>query len=700
MIFFLVLLLNLPGSIYQDAMNKNDNPFFEAYGTPYDVPPFDQIKNKHFLPAFEAGMKEQADEVALIASRDSEPTFKNTVVALDQSGELLDKVSSVFFNLSSANTNDSIKAIAKKVAPELAAHRDNIALNEDLFKKVKAVYENREQLELNPEEAMLLEKTYKNFIRGGANLEGEAKERYREINKALSVLNVEFGENLLNETNDFQLVIKDQNDLAGLPSYVVDMGASDAKAAGLENAWVYTLQKPSLIPFLQYADNRDLREKIFKAYINRCDNNNENDNKNIASRIAALRLERARLLGYESHAAFVLDNNMAKTPDQVYKLMDRVWQAALPMAKAEAYDLQKMIDAEGKDFKLEAWDWWYYAEKLRKEKYDLDDEQLKPYFELENVKSGMFDVANKLYGLTFKVRTDLPKPHPDAVTYEVFDKDGSHQAILIMDFFPRESKRAGAWMSSYRQQKKIDGQNISPIITMVMNFTKPTADSPSLLTFEEVSTMFHEFGHALHGMLSDCTYEMLSGTSVSRDFVELPSQIMENWAADPEVLKTYAVHYETGEPIPDDLIEKLNSSKHFNQGFATVEFTAAAYLDMAWHTLKTTELQDANEYEKAAMDKIGLIPEIVVRYRTPYFAHIFSGGYSSGYYSYQWAEVLDADAFQAFKENGLFDQKTATAFRKNILERGGTEDPMKLYIQFRGKEPDPDAMLIRKGLKI
>ncbi len=700
LIIFLVLLLNLPGSIYQDNMNENNNPFFKEYGTPFEVPAFDKIKNKHFMPAFEAGMEQQANEVALITYKDEEPDFENVIVALDRSGELLNRVSSVFFNLSSANTNDSIKAIAKEVAPELAAHRDNIALNEDLFRKVKAVYDKREMLNLNTEDSMLLEKTYKRFVRGGANLKGEAKERFRTINKELSVLTVEFGENLLNETNAFKLVIKNKEDLAGLPDYVIEMGASDAKASGIDDAWVYTLHKPSLIPFLQYADNRDLREKIFKGYINRGDNNNENDNKEIAAKIAALRVERANLLGYESHAAYVLDNNMAKTPENVYKLMDRVWNAALPVAKAEAYDLQKMIDAEGGDFRLEPWDWWYYTEKLRKEKYDLDDEQMKPYFELENVKKGMFGVANKLYGLTFNVRNDLPKPHPDAVTYEVLDSDGSHQAILIMDFFPRESKRAGAWMSSYREQKKVDGKNISPIITMVMNFTKPTAETPSLLTFEEVSTMFHEFGHALHGMLSDCTYETLSGTSVTRDFVELPSQIMENWAAEPEVLKSYAIHYKTGEPIPDDLIVKMNASKHFNQGFATVEFTAAAYLDMAWHTLKKPEIKDANAFEKEAMNKIGLIPEIVVRYRTPYFAHIFSGGYSSGYYSYQWAEVLDADAFEAFKENGLFDRKTALAFRKNILEKGGTEDPMKLYIRFRGKEPDADAMLKRKGLKI
>ncbi len=513
-------------------------------------------------------------------------------------------------------------------------------------------------------------------------------------------LTVEFGENLLAESNDFQLIIENEEDLSGLPDFVVEMGAADATAAGMEGKWLYTLNKPSMIPFLQYADNRDLREVIFNGYINRGNNNNDHDNKKIAAKIAKLRVERANLLGYKTHADFVLDVNMAKTPDQVYALMDQVWNAALPMAKEEVVELQKMIDAEGNDFQLAAWDWWYYAEKLRKQKYDLDDEALKPYFELENVRKGMLDVATQLYGLTFEERFDMPKPHEDARTFEVFDFDGSHQAVLIMDFHPRASKRAGAWMSSYRKQYKVDGENITPIITMVMNFSKPTTDKPSLLTFDEVSTMFHEFGHALHGMLSDCTYEMLSGTSVSRDFVELPSQIMENWAAEPAVLKTYAKHYETGEPIPQDLIDKMEASSHFNQGFATVEFTAAAYLDMAWHTLSEPELKETLTFEKETMDKIGLIPEIVVRYRSPYFAHIFSGGYSSGYYSYQWAEVLDADAFEAFKETSLFDQETARAFRENILEKGGTDDPMKLYIQFRGKEPSVDPMLKRKGLKI
>jgi peptidyl-dipeptidase Dcp len=682
----------------QKQMTTDNNPFFADYATPFEVPAFDRIKTEHFMPAFIEGMKKQASEIDAIIQNSEQPTFENSVAAKDRSGNMLTRVSNVFNNLTSANTSEELQKIAQEVAPLLSVHSDNIKLNKALFKKIKSVYDQKEALNLNAEEQMLLEKTYKEFVRGGANLNDSDQEILRGINKELSVLNLKFGDNQLAETNDFKLIIEKEEDLAGLPQFVKDMGKEDAKVAGLEGKWIYTLNKPSLIPFLQYSEKRDLREKIFKAYTNIGNNNNDHDNKGIASRIAALRVKKAQLLGYESHAHFVLDNNMAKTPDKVYELMDKVWNAALPKAKTEKEELQKMMVADGHKEKLEAWDWWFYSEKLRKQKYDLDDELLKPYFELYNVRKGMLDVAGKLFGLTFKERFDIPKPHEDASTFEVFDEDGTHQAVLIMDFFPRASKRSGAWMSSYRKQSKINGNNISPIITMVMNFSKPVGDTPSLLTFEEVSTMFHEFGHALHGMLSDCTYEMLSGTSVSRDFVELPSQIMENWVGEPEVLQSFAKHYKTGEPTPVELIDKMKASQHFNQGFATVEFTAAGYLDMSWHTLTDTTQREAISFENEAMNRIGLIPEIVVRYRTSYFSHIFSGGYSAGYYSYQWAEVLDADAFEAFKENGLFDKATATAFRKNILEKGGTEDPMKLYIQFRGAEPKIEPMLKRKGL--
>ncbi len=698
--FLIIIMAGLLASCTsnQKKMEQKTNPFFTEYGTPFDIPPFEKIMPEHFLPAFKEGIKQHDKEIDVIVKNTAEPTFENTIVAKEESGELLRKVSNVFFNLTSANTNKQLQEISKEVGPMLSQHSDNINLNKKLFERVNAVYESNDELNLNPEQQKLLKETYKGFIRGGVALAGEQEKEFRKVNKELSLLSLQFGENLLAETNSFKLIIDNKDDLAGLPDFVVEMGAADAKADSLEGKWVFTLDKPSLIPFLQYSDKRNLREKIFKAYINKGNNNNDYDNKAIASKIADLRVKRANLLGFESHAAYVLDDNMAGTPKNVYDLLYKVWYAALPVAEKEAKTLQGMIDAEGKGFELQPWDWWYYSEKLRKEKYDLDDELLKPYFELNNVKQGMFEVANKLFGLTFEERNDLPKPHKDAHTFEVFDADGTHQAILIMDFFPRSSKRGGAWMSTYRKQYKIDGKNYSPIVTMVMNFSKPTETTPSLLTFDEVSTMFHEFGHSLHGLLSDCSYRSLSGTDVARDFVEMPSQFMENFAAEPEVLKMYAKHYKTGEIIPDELIAKMNASKHFNQGFITVEYTAAAFLDMDWHTLTIPEEKDAIAFEDASMNKIGLIPEIVVRYRTPYFAHMFSGGYSSGYYSYLWAEVLDADAFEAFKENGLFDKNTATSLRVNIFERGGTEDSMELYIKFRGKKPGIDPMLKRKGL--
>ena len=695
---FLIAVLMISCNTNQKKMEQTTNPFFSDYGTPFDVPPFDKIKPEHYLLAFKEGIKQQEDEIAAIVDNPAAPTFENTVVALERSGELLHRVSSVFFNLTEANTNKQLQEISKEVGPMLAQHSDNINLNKKLFERVKVVYDQKDRLDLNTEDQKLLEETYKDFVRGGVSLSGEKEKEFRAINKELSKLTLQFGENLLAETNAFKLVIDNKEDLAGLPDFVIEMGAADAKANGMDGKWVFGLDKSSMIPFLQYSANRDLREKIFKAYINRGNNNNEHDNKAIASKIAALRVKRANLLGYETHADYVLEENMAKNPQNVYDLMDQVWDAALPVAKTEAKTLQSMINAGGNDFKLQPWDWWYYTEKLRKQKYDLDDEQLKPYFELENVRKGMFEVAHRLYGLNFKERFDIPKPHPDAHTFEVLNEDGSHQAVLIMDFFPRPSKRGGAWMDTYRKQYKIDGKNYSPIVTMVMNFSKPTDSKPSLLTFEEVSTMYHEFGHSLHGMLSNCTYRSLSGTSVARDFVEMPSQFMENFAAEPEVLKMYAKHYQTGKVIPDALIEKMKASTHFNQGFITVEYTSAAYLDMDWHTLTTPEEKDALVFENASMKKIGLIPEIVVRYRTPYFAHIFSGGYSAGYYSYLWSEVLDADAFEAFKEHGLFDKATATSFRKNILEKGGTEDPMVEYVNFRGKKPSIEPMLKRKGL--
>lgn len=681
-----------------EQKSASDNPFFAEYDTPFGVPPFGQIKNEHFIPAVEKGIEEQNQEVDAIINNEDAPDFENTIAAFDYSGELIRKVTGVFYNFNSSNTNEQIQSIAKEIAPKLSAHYDNINLNPELFSRVKSVYNTRESLGLNGEQSKLLEDTYKDFVRGGADLDSTTQERFRAINQELSVATLQFGENVLAETNSFKLVIDNEDDLAGLPQGMIDQGAETAKENSMEGKWVYTLQNPSIMPFLQYAANRELREKIYNAYINRANNNDERDNKLLIQKITALRLERANLLGYATHAAFILEENMAKTATNVDDLLQKLWTPALNRAKAEAKEMKAIIDREGGNFKLQPWDWSYYAEKLRKEKYDLDDEQLKPYFPLENVKQGIFTVCNKLYGIKFNERKNIPVYHPDAVAYEVTEENGDHIGVLYMDFHPRESKRGGAWMSSYRKQYVRDGENISPVITVVTNFTKPTASQPSLLTFDETSTFFHEFGHALHGLLSNSTYYSLTGTSVPRDFVELPSQIMENWAAEPEVLKLYAKHYETGEVIPQELIDKLQNSAYFNQGFSTVEYLAASFLDMSYHNLSTFNIQNVTDFEKQTLNSIGLIPEITSRYRSTYFNHIFSGGYSSGYYSYIWAAILDADAFEAFKEHGLFDPATATAFRKNILERGGTEDPMVLYRNFRGADPDIKPLLKRRGL--
>jgi peptidyl-dipeptidase Dcp len=685
-------------STNDQKMKSTENPFFSKFNTPYDVPAFERIATTDFMPAFKEGIKRHQADIDAIVNNPEAATFDNTIVALDLSGELLTTVSKVFFNLNSANTSTEIQNIAQEVSPLLTEHYDNIKLNQKLFSRVKAVNDVRETLGLNTEQAKLLEETYKQFTRGGANLAEPDQAKLREINKELSLLSLQFGNNLLAETNAFKLVLENEADLAGLPQFVRDAAAAAAKEDSLDGKWLITLHQPSRIPFLQFSERRDLREKVLKAYINRGNNGNASDNKNVLAKIVSLRVKKANLLGYATYADYVLEDVMAKTPQTVYNFLDEVWTAALPVAKEEVATMQALIDKEGGNFKLEPWDWWYYAEKIRKQKYDLDEEALKPYFALDNVLKSMFDVANRLYGITFTERNDIPRYHPDVHTYECKEADGTFTGILMMDFFPRDSKEGGAWMDSYRDQYRVNGQNITPVITMVLNFSKPTGDSPSLLTFEEVSTLFHEFGHALHGMLSNTTYLRLSGTSVARDFVELPSQIMENWAAEPEVMKMYARHYKTGEVIPQELMDKIEASKYFNQGFTTVEYMSACYLDMDWHTLKDTVLQNPLVFEKASMDKIGLIPEIVVRYRSPYFAHIFSGGYSAGYYSYLWAEVLDADAFEAFKEHGIFDPVTAKSFRDNLLSRGGTDDPMKLYVNFRGQEPSVKPMLKRKGL--
>jgi peptidyl-dipeptidase Dcp len=674
------------------------NPFFTEFNTPFGVPPFGEIKPEHFMPAFDKGIADQKSEVEAIVKNGEPATFANTLEALDRSGALLKRVGAVFNNLNSSNTNDALQQIAKDIAPKLAKLSDDIALDAVLFARVKTVFEGRDKLGLNPEQARLLEKTYKAFVRGGANLPADKQARLRQINEELSVLTVKFGENILKENNAFELVIENSANLAGLPSAVVAGAAETAKERGKPGKWVFMLAKPSLIPFLQYSERRDLREKMFTAYIMRGNNGNELDNKANAVRIADLRVERANLLGYKTHAAYVLEENMAKTPEAVYAFLEKIWKPAVSRAKAEASEMQALIRKEGRDFKLQPWDWWYYAEKLRKAKYDLDDSALRPYFQLENVRNGAYDVAHRLFGITFTERTDIPRYQDDVRVFEVKDADGSHLGILYVDYYPRPNKEGGAWMSNYREQSIQNGLDIRPVIVNNGNFSKPTAGEPALISFEEATTLFHEFGHALHGLLTKCTYESLSGTNVPRDFVELCSQVMENWATDPAVLKMYAKHYKTGEPIPDALIEKINRSRFFNQGFETVEYVAACFLDMDWHSLAEAKEVDPLKFEAEAMARIGLIPEIVTRYRTTYFTHIFSGGYSAGYYSYIWAAVLDSDAFEAFKETSLFDQATAKSFRTNILERGDSEDPMVLYKRFRGREPRIEPLLKKRGL--
>ncbi len=674
------------------------NPFFEAYNTPYGVPPFELIKNEHFMPAFERGIEEHSSEISAIANNTEAPTFENTIEAMEYSGELLGAVSSVFFNLMSANTSDEIQQIAMEISPVLTEHGDNIMLNEKLFARVKTVYEQMETLELTAEQKELLKKTYKNFERSGANLDEAKKERLRELNKLIDTNQLKFGQNVLDETNAYEKWISDEAELAGLPEGVILAAKEEAKAKGQADKWLFTTQKSSFIPVLQYSENRELRKELLLAYNKRADNGNENDNNALINELMKQRIERAHLFGFDSPAAFILDNTMAKTPQVVNEFLQSVWEPALKQAKIEAKELQKLMDAEGKGEKLEAWDWWFYTEKLRKAKFDLDEEEVKPYFKLENVRQGAFDLATKLWGLQFNQLKDMPIYHEDVEVFEVSDADGSLIGVLYTDYFPRASKRGGAWMSNFTEQYIKDGVNYRPVIINVGNFTKPIGDTPSLLTMDEVSTLFHEFGHALHGLLSQGTYKSLSGTNVARDFVELPSQVMENWCYEPQVMKTYAKHYQTGEIIPDALIEKINKAGTFNQGFVMTELLSASILDMDYHTLSKVEDINATEFEKQSLAKMGLIDEIIVRYRSTFFNHIFTGGYASGYYSYTWAAVLDADAFEAFKETGdIYNQEVAKAFRKNVLERGGTADPMDLYIQFRGKPADPKFLLEKRG---
>lgn len=675
------------------------NPLLEKFTTPFGVPPFDKFKTEDFVPAVKEAISLHEKEINAIISNKEKPNFKNTIEALDKAGAELTQVSTIFFNLDGVITNDAFQKAAEEISPLLSKHSDNVSLNKDLFKKVKAVYENRKNLKLDGEQMRLLEKDYKDFVRNGAELNEKQQTRLREINEKLSLLELKFGQNVLKETNSYKLVIDNKNDLSGLPQSLIDAAAEDANSAGMKGKWVFTLQNPSVMPFLLYADNRKLREQILKAYLHRADNNNEFDNKEVIKEIANLRLEHANLLGYKTHADYVLAENMAKTPGKVFDLLNKLWGPSIKVAKKEATEMQEMINKSGSKFKLEPWDWRYYSEKVRKAKYDLNEEEIRPYFQLDNVRKGIFELANRLYGITFKERNDLPKYHPDVISYEVLDNDGSHLGVLYMDFFPRDSKRGGAWMTNYREQSYENGKKVSPVVSLVLNFSKPTKDQPSLLNIDETETFFHEFGHALHGLFSNTHYLGVSGTNVSRDFVELPSQIMENWAFEPEMLALYAKHYKTGEIIPKTLVDKISAAGKYGQGFATVEYLAASYLDMYYHTIEAPMSGDVDKYESEKMTKLGLISEIPPRYRSTYFRHAFAGGYDAGYYAYIWAGVLDADAFEAFKENGLFDKKTAEAFRRNVLEKGNTEDPMKLYVKFRGHEPSIEPLLKKRGLK-
>ena len=699
--FFCVLLMNasILGVNAQEVVPAfASNPFFTKYNTPHEVPPFHLIKNEHFKPAILEGIKQQQAEIDAIVKNPKAPTFENTILAMEKSGELLSKATTVFYNLNSANTNEEIQAIARELAPEMSAHSDNISLNDALFQKVKTIWNQKDKLKLNKEEAKLLEKTYKGFVRSGANLSAKDKEKLRAINSELSVLTLKFGQNILAETNKFELVIDSKDDLKGLSGEIIESAAETAKARGKEGKWVFTLSNASVMPFLQYSANRKLRETIWNAYVNRCNNGDEFDNNQIALKLANLRAEKARLLGYKTHAHYGLEETMAKTPEKVMEFLNQLWTPALAKAKQEESEILAMMKSEGISGGVQPYDWRYYEEKIRKAKFDLDEQELKPYFSLESVTQGVFMVCDKLFGLQFKEIKGAPTYHEEASLWEVMEKDGTVLGVLYMDFHPRASKRGGAWMTSYRPQTMKEGKRVPPVISICCNFSKPTANAPALFTFDEVTTYFHEFGHALHGLLSDVKFRSLAGTSVSRDFVELPSQVMENWASDPEVLKMYAKHYQTGEVIPDALIQKLENAGTYGQGFATTEYLASAFLDMDFHTSTQEITGTADAFEKDSMKKIGLIPSIVPRHRANYFSHIFAGGYSAGYYSYIWSGVLDTDAFDQFKKTSLFNKVKADSFRKNILERGGTEDPMELYKRFRGSEPSIEPLLRKRGL--
>lgn len=676
------------------------NPFLHTYHTPHQTTPFNLIQLSDYEPAIREGMRIEDEEIKAITDNPEPPTFNNTVLALERAGQLLDRVTTVLFNLMSAETCDEMEAIAEKMMPELSEHSNNISLNEKLFERIKCVYTQRESLNLTLEERRLLEKTYDGFIRNGANLSDADKETFRKLSMELSTLTLRFSQNHLKETNKYELVLTSEAELEGLPESIIEAAAHTAKEKGKEG-WIITLQAPSYVPFMKYSSNRNLRKELYMAYNTQCTHRDELDNTDIVKQLVNLRMELAQLLGFTDYADYVLRKRMAENSEHVYQLLNQLLDAYTPTAHKEVAEIEALAqEMEGKDFRLMPWDFSYYAEKLKNKKFNLDEEALRPYFELSKVKEGVFGLATRLYGITFRENKDIPVYHPDVQAYEVFDKDGSYLAVLYTDFHPRAGKRSGAWMTEYKEQW-IDenGNNSRPHVSVTMNFTKPTAEKPALLTFSEVTTFLHEFGHALHGMFANTHFQSMSGTNVYWDFVELPSQIMENFAVEKDFLNTFARHYQTNEPIPEELVKRIVDASNFNVAYACLRQVSFGLLDMAWYTRRTAFDGDVKEYEKASWTRAQILPQIDETCMSVQFGHIMSGGYSAGYYSYKWAEVLDADAFSVFKEKGIFNTEVAQSFRDNILSKGGTEHPMTLYKRFRGQEPTIDALLIRNGIK-
>ncbi|MEQ8712185.1 MAG: M3 family metallopeptidase [Cyclobacteriaceae bacterium] len=679
-------------------MTEN-NPLTIPFDTPFGVPPFDKIKTEHYVPGIKKNIGEAKLEIEAIANNEAAPTFTNTIEALELAGDQLGLSTSVLFNLNSAETSDEIQKIAMELSPELTAFQNDIMQNEALFSRVKSIYDESAQLDLTTEQRTLLEKTYKGFVRSGADLDARSKQRYREISTELAELTLKFGENVLAETNKYELLIEDEEDLAGLPKYAKDAAAHLAESKK-KKGWMFTLQAPSYIPFMEHADNRDLRERLFKAYMSKCVKGDDLDNQNNIRKIISLRSEMANLLGYESYATYILEERMAKTVAGVEELQEELMVKSMGKAKEEVEEIKSFMRERGDDFELQRWDWAYYSEKLKKKKFNISDELLKPYFQLDKCINGVFAVAAKLYGLSFKFNTDIPVYHEDVKGYEVYDESNKLMAIFYADFFPREGKRGGAWMTNFREQRVADGHERRPVVSIVCNFTPPSGETPSLLTFDEVNTLFHEFGHALHSILAEGSYSSISGTNVYWDFVELPSQILENWLLEKECLDLFAEHYETGEPIPQELIDNIKSASKYHQAYQTMRQLSFGMLDMKWHTVDSLEeVKDVQKFEQEAFRQTDLFPPVAEACMSTQFSHIFAGGYGAGYYSYKWAEVLDADAFAYFKEKGIFNKEVAQSFRNNILSKGGSEHPMELYKRFRGKEPSIEALLERSGLK-